>query len=114
MYAQDYSFYKRPDTTGVTWLTPQQLEAARVACVLAPVKVLEKKPLVRAETADTDDNQSLIAAAPALFADAIRKGLAVVHKEMPRSALPIKGVRTFTLKHRRKIAAAIKHQHSTH
>lgn len=105
MYAQDYSFYKRPDTR----LTPQQLESARVACCLAPVKVLERKPLVR-RAAECTNAQTLLAAAPELFRNAIRKGLAVVHKEIPMSHIPAKGCRKFTLAHRRKISAALKQQ----
>lgn len=111
MYAQDYSFYRRPDTSHVTWLTPQQLEAARVARSLAPIKVLEVKPIIRAVD-EKSDVQNLLAAAPALLCNAIRKGLAVIHREMPVEIIN-KGVRKFTMAHRRKLSAATKQRHQT-
>lgn len=113
MYAQEHYFYRRPDTSNVHWFTPQEIEAARVARSLAPVKVLEVKPIIR-PVDEKSDVQNLLAAAPELFRRAIRKGLAVIHREMPMSTIPIKGARKFTLAHRRKISAALKHQPSTH
>lgn len=110
MYAQEYSFYRRPDTAGVTWMTPQQLDAARMNAVLKPVKVLEVKPQVRAES-ETFSDQSLLAAAPGLFRNAIRKGVAVIHREMPVEFIN-KGLKKFTLKHRRNMSAAAKRNHA--
>ena len=111
MYAQECYHYKRPDVSNVTWLTPQQMEAARVARSLAPIKVLEIKPIVRAATShDSDDVKSLLAAAPTLFAQAMRSGLAVIRKDMP-SQIINKGVRKFSLAHRAKLSLATKLQH---
>jgi hypothetical protein len=93
MYAQEYSFYRRPDTSNVTWFTPQQLEAARVSLTLAPVKVREIPPKIRSSPDENVDTQGLLAAAPALLAKALRKGLAVIRKENPADVKPLDGKR---------------------
>lgn len=75
MYAQECYHYRRPDTTGVTWLTPQQLDELRQKIESAPVRVREIPPQKRATSDQNSDTQNLLASAPQLFARARAAGL---------------------------------------